>query len=198
MFFVLRIAICVVVVIISALIYRFFSKTFNKRFLLILLVISLTLFSLCGILPIENAFMTFDSPEEICTYRYGVPPICSVEGENSALFFYSQKQSFYHSGVIKENGGWKMIMGRSVNQKNQIVCGDIYLSVYQIKGADDVYIMVRKPVDNISFDLSDNRGTVFAHFFPYKNREAWCAYLENPDATYYVTINGENVYPFSN
>ena len=196
MFIVIRLIIVFIGLIIPVLVYRFSTKIRNKRVLIFFMALALTVSSLCGAIPFENAFVTFDTPESVCVYQFNEHPLYCAEGENSALFFYSQNQSLYYSGTIKKNGGWKMIMGGNVNSQYQRIDNSVSIYIYQIGNIDDMYIKIQNWGDKSILDLADSRGTTFTRVSLLKNEEVFCAYIGKTDPLYCVTVNGNTIYPF--
>ncbi len=134
-------------------------------------IIVFVLYTLSWFVPVENALITFSSPEATFNYTNSDNVILVVEGEESALVIGDDV-----SDIIPKSGtGWKQSLAWDVKiVVNKRSSNGIVFWVYQYKDTRDYYVAASDPKGG-SIDVTDNRDSVFYH-------------EEEPNNTFDVTI----------
>lgn len=203
MFIIARVAVgCIVFVVLNVFIAK--NSTKRKRaWRLVSVIVSVLLISALYFLPLENLFMTFDSPQEV--YRYvnvGKENIeLMVEGESSTLIVGCQNDTYRHSIIPKTTKGWKL--GTSVQTKKifQKVSDEILIEVYQYKDTSDYYIAVLSFTGG-ALEIIDSDNSVFYSLekendFQENTFVSYYAYTSRFDSQYCLTVDGIK-YSFAN
>lgn len=173
------------------------------------LIIWLLCTFLSVLVPIENLFITFDSPQAVLNYTGGVRELFfTVEGEESMLLVYMSKENAQSSEVIKKtNDGWQInpFTSRHSNviskEEATYIC-----SMYQYRNTDDYYVTVHiqgKLSNNMAkeaIEISDNKNTVFKYYEEGESNSdfdildiTYYAYIKGFDENYVLTVNGNTV-----
>ena len=181
-------------------------NTRAKRMVTSLLVCAITVLSFA--IPIENAFYTFPSAEAVYKYQ-------STKPQSIFLVLDGKESSFVASGQIhkktcriipKEADGWKIDAGlsqlRGVKRYDSVT-ENVILETIQYRDTEDYYFgIIIKNFDGEDFEVTDNRNTEFTYltmefkrFSKTGNYEYYAACIPAMDASYCITINGEEFYP---
>lgn len=103
--------------------------------------------SLSSLIPVENLFITFSTPQDVFNYSVIGDINTVVEGEKSALILYTNEGAISRSIIPKSKTGWKIKI-YSTNEekfsKTWLDSGEkIYrMSVYWCKHTNDYYIII--------------------------------------------------------
>ena len=176
-------------------------KTKNKRKL------KLFTFILCGIfvtvlslVPFENLFITFDSPEKSYNYVYSEEIKLVVPGNESDLVVGEKDDGTLVSLIVpKTNKGWKI--GRGFDTKiivpYKLLDAKNSISVLRYKNTDDYFLSIYSYEDSL-LEIEDSinseflilRRTVYE-----KTITVYYVYVYNMNAEYVITINGNSITP---
>lgn len=160
------------------------SITVKKLVLFIVAFVLVTTVS--NLIPVENAFITFSSPEEAYNYFDSADVEIVVEGEKSALIIADGN---IHKIVPKSAGGWKIGMGLDSKKEKEKIYNGYWIFVFNYKKTDEKYIMVSSS-DKKIIDITDSVGSVF--YNSDDSRYSY-AYIKDYDNTYTVNVNGEGI-----
>lgn len=197
LFDVIRIIIFLIVFVISFLIIKK-SKIYKKRLATIIsMVLCFAVMSFASIFPVENLFITFDSPTSVFNYiEYGnIYEI--LHGENSSMIIYSDHVGTYSNYIVpKTEKGYKIPTYFDRKKVSHKFDKDGAFDVYNVRGTQDYYVFCmihsRDKVPEIHiFDGED------------KEQESNIVRIENSDFIYftlhdftneyYVTVSGEKI-----
>ncbi len=158
-------------------------------------IISLTLV----IMPFENLFIKFDSPQDAFRYAAKGTIIRTVEHENTALVIYGDKSAIKTTLIVRDGEKWKnpfmpvrqkLLRAEECMPKLYEVATPVMIT-YEQK-SNNIYILVSPPYDA---EISDNMKSVFEEFSVSDMSTHFVAYVENFDELYYnLNINGTD-YP---
>lgn len=146
-------------------------------------------------LPVENAFVTFDSPESAAQY-VGIDHVSFImDGADTGLLISGETGEYQERIFPKAQDGWKL-SGESATHIRGFYSGtDAAIQLLQYKDTAEYYLLViymgTPPV------LSDSNGSAFQLLQAgdgYTTDSIFAAYVPQYGANYAVTINGETVY----
>ena len=155
------------------------------------------------LLPIENLFLSFDSPEAAYSYTYSIPTLVTVDGEESTLVVGINGQTETSLIVPKKSDTvWKI--GRGIDTKithygikNRMSANHVSATIYRYKNTKDYYIklFLLMPGDAV---VSDSRNTEFLKTERFieaigESYFTYYAYVKNLSAPYSVQVNGEDI-----
>lgn len=177
--------------IILIMMYIFRKNTSKLRILKTIpaVIVALTLF----IMPFENLFIKFDSPQDAFRYTVNGTIIRTVEHENTALIIYGNESAMKTALIVRDGVKWKNPF-MPVRQKllyAEECMPNLYevvtpvLITYEPK-SNNAYILVSPPYDS---EISDNMKSVFEKFSVSDIRTHFVAYVENFDENYILNIN---------
>ncbi len=162
--------------------------------------------SLAGLAPIENLFITFDSPQAALNYvgSGNREVLCTVEGEDSTAVIYYPKQNEYAYLFLKKTKeGWKINPFVKSYNKTSLEESIYYdANIYRLRNSDDCYIIVfmlgmsHSDITKEDVIITDNRGTSFQDYEMESDdgllEVFYYAYVKGLDKEGYVlTINGQ-------
>ena len=184
-----------------AVAFIFIRKSGIKRKRAVTLVLACTAVitvSLSMLVPFENAFVTFQTPESAFQYINMKTKVkLTVDGKNSSLVVGEKGNVNQYLIIPKAADGWKLGRGADTKIIKSERIGSVSVCVYQHQKTEDCYITVfdteGKPVD-----LHDNYKSVFTCLpketvFPDKEYGTYYAYIPYADGEYQLTVNGNNV-----
>lgn len=174
------------------------SRTLHKRrWLITAFVAAIILTTISALIPIENAFVIFSSPESAYHYNNSGDVKLVVNGEESDFIVGSNGDTEVYTIVPKSNDGWKLGMGLDTKRVVQITSDGISVCVYRYKNSDDYYITVFDTTGG-PFDITDNRSTKFqcldeSNSALNKTFYTYYAYINDYDNQYVLTVNGKTI-----
>ena len=160
------------------------SKTIRKRILYFTFIgLSVILVVTLAFLPIENFFITFDSPEAAYAYSHlGNSDIeLILEGDNCDLIVDCKDDTDTYWMVPKTEDGWKVGIGTDMRTIVQKLSDGISLDVYQYKNTNDYFITILN-TDGVESTILDVYNTQFYSLESYND------YLKKTFVTYYAHI----------
>lgn len=173
-----------------------FRKKLRRKMLYIVAAALLILsdIALCE-LPVENAFVTFDSPESAAQY-VGIDHVSYIiDGADTGLLISGETGEYQERIFPKAQDGWKL-SGESATHIRGFYSGTgAAIQMLQYKDTAEHYLVViymgTPPA------LSDLNGSAFQLLQAgdgYTTDSIFAAYVPQYGANYAVTINGETVY----
>lgn len=176
--------------------FLLFRKKLRRKMLYIVAAALLILsdIALCE-LPVENAFVTFDSPESAAQY-VGIDHVSYIiDGADTGLLISGETGEYQERIFPKAQDGWKL-SGESATHIRGFYSGTgAAIQMLQYKDTAEHYLVViymgTPPA------LSDSNESVFQLLQAgdgYTTDSIFAAYVPQYGANYAVTINGETVY----
>lgn len=176
--------------------FLLFRKKLRRKTLYIIAAALIVLadIALCEI-PVENAFVTFASPESAAQY-VGIDHVSFIiDGADTGLLISGETGEYQERIFPKAQDGWKL-SGESATHIRGFYSGtDAAIQLLQYKDTTEYYLLViymgTPPV------LSDSNGSAFQLLQAgdgYTTDSIFAAYVPQYGANYAVTINGETVY----
>ena len=171
------------------------KKKKAKKYQLILFVTCiLVLWSVSGLLPVENIFITFSSPEKAYEYVNSEKIQLVVGGDHTTFVVGKESPRKYVYLIIpKSDSGWKIGRGLDTKLIKQKVVDEIVVRVYQYRNTDDYYVTVSDVRGNV-VDINDNNDSIFHVLEEIKGGYyTYYAYVNKITDQYSITVNGEEV-----
>lgn len=116
--------------------------------------------TILALLPVENAFLTFSSPQSAYQYNHTGDVKLVVSGEITDFVVGVQGDVDEYAILPKSDDGWKLGMGFDTKRIHQTVSDGIVVYVYQYKNTDDYYITILDTSGG-PLELTDNRNSNF-------------------------------------
>ena len=151
-------------------------------------------------LPIENLFITFDSPQAVYQYMKNekLENEIVIEGEHCDLIV-NRKSNNYHEifAVPKTSDGWKINAGIGFSMPGSYVHDTVCIDLYQYKKTNDYFISV-VDLEGGEIEISDKYNTKFYAIAEYNNSlkanyYSYYANISQLDSEYYIVINGKEI-----
>lgn len=194
-FVIIRLAFWGVALIISFLLIARRQIRYKRRWAIAAFMIIVLLTVIFSLIPIENAFMTFSSPESAYNYNHSGNVRLIVTGEKNDFIVGDNGDVYAYAIVPKSNGHWKIGMGFDTKRVFQATSDGIVIYVYQYKNSSDYFVTVLDTkggkldiTDSHSSDfkcLEDSNSTLGKEFYTYY------AYVGGLDDDYCITIDGQ-------
>jgi len=145
------------------------------------------------IMPFENLFLKFDSPEQAFKYTVGSNNntiIKTIENENTSLIIYNESGDIKATIINNCNEKWKAPFLPNKQELFTLKDNSIVLITRERK-SNNFYIMILVKSD-IEI-VSDNKNSVFETFSDSDKWKNFVTYVENCDDNYIIIID-ENEY----
>lgn len=140
------------------------------------------------IMPFENLFLKFDTPEQ--AFNYGGNNwtiIDTIENEKSALIIYDENGSTFSTLVRKSGDKWKAaFLPEDQDLFSLGMEGTVLIT--RERNSNNFYIMIA--VDPDIKSVTDNQNSNFELFSKTSMRNNYVAYVENCTDNYIIDIDG--------
>ncbi len=185
----------------AGIIFIIKSKIRRKRLGVALLsVLLVTGYILSLVVPLEEAVLTFPSPEEAFHYKSDEEIGAFAEGNESTMVI-TQEPGINENTVSileKTENRWKApinLLNTKIVEVKLINAATFIL--YRYQATNDFYLIVMEPADQ-TVELSDNRGSQFhclKRAVPEHNVSTYTyyAFLDGVDKDYVLTVDGTEV-----
>lgn len=176
-----------------------------KNFLMVAYAtIILGSYTLFYMFPVENLFITFDTPEAVYKYMEGNGEVIHiVNGELSVnVIAKNSDYSLSFKPIPKSEGGYKIpnIFTNSLNARGFLEDSSGGILVFKVNDTEDYYIDGIISTKDDEFVLTDNHGNKFYTYFydadmeDSDNNYSCDGYIKSfSKDDYYLIINGKEV-----
>lgn len=171
----------------------------KRRYYIISAMITVVLVSVSAFVPLENAFLTFDSPESAYSYyNFGNTEVkLVVSGQDSDLVIGDKNNSDVYLIVPKTTDGWKVGIGIDTKRVSQKTVNGVVVYVYQYQDTNDYFVTVLDANGEI-LTITDSRKSSFLSLVHEndtlgKNFASFYANVPDLDRAYWLDINGKTV-----
>lgn len=167
----------------------------KKRNRLIVVVIITLLWTGSMLVPIENLFVSFSTPEKAYSYVNREKVKLVVYGQESALVVGGEDAEYVYLVIPKGEKEWKV--GRGMDLKfisNQFRDG-IVVSIYQYKNTNEFYVEITE-IDGKECEVSDNQNSYFEILETSVNSEKtyrYYTYVHDLNENYVLQVNNEEI-----
>jgi len=194
----IRVAFFVIIFIVTVILIRKYKKN-NKKLIILSFMFCTILGSFSHLIPFENCFIKFNSPEEVFDYIGSGEIIDIIYGKDSCMIVYSKGENTFSHTIILKPEKYKIASYFSIKRESVYLekYGDI--KIYNVSGCSDVYLVgyiimkdneepTIEDINNIEFNVIktnefNNTITIMVY-----------SYVENISDDYYILINGEKFY----
>lgn len=183
------------VVLVLLLLIKKFSFA-RKKAIVVTLIVAFVLGVGCDVLPVENAFVSFSSSQQLERYRntFQPAPTAIIEGENSVWILRLDGPTLSDSYQKRVDGRYKIANPLRLPKRCSIYEKDFTVEVKNYEG--DHYVSIRS--DTVAeMVVSDNRGTIFQRVTSTYERQKeqrmavlYVAFVPDLDENYRITVNG--------
>lgn len=176
------------------------QQVYRRNYYVFATLAVVALVTLSNLVPIENALLTFESPEAAYQY-YNIGPQkikLVVSGNQSDLVVAEKSNSDTHLIVPKTAEGWKLGIGIETTQVFEKVIDGAGIYLYHHKKTGDYYLVI-VDTKGKELEITDSSNSEFLEL----NREnrvlgkefwSYYAYVPNFNNKYWLRINGEIVW----
>lgn len=185
LYVVIRILIAVLLIAVILLINK--KRPFIKKHstLAIIIIACFSLSAVLHLIPFENAFVSFETPEEAANYYSNSDIENIIYGDSSCLILYKSETNARQI-LTKEENGWKIHTGFENKQSHMTLIDRTTVYVINLKNSTDQYIVIRDLSKN-ELNISDNIESVF-----YRTEDGtYFAYLSSLSNDYFLIIDGK-------
>lgn len=169
----------------------------KRRWSIVTFVVAVILTIISSLIPMENAFVTFSSPQSAYNYNHSGNVKLIVHGNNTDFVVGANGDADVYTIVPKSDGGWKIGMGLDTKRIVHTISDGISIYVYQYKSSDDYYITVLDTNGGPS-EVADNHNSIFqcldkSNSTMNKSFYTYFTYINGYDNQYALTINGKTI-----
>lgn len=137
----IRLALFLAIFVISCLLILKTKWIRKKLALIISGVLCLLLCTISNLIPVENLFIDFNTPEDVFYYTNKGSIVDILHGDDSCLVYYSKgHNTFSHCFVKKDGDNYKILPRTNKKKVNRISNTNVTLDVYTILNTQDYYV----------------------------------------------------------
>lgn len=169
----------------------------NRKRMIINFIAAVLIAEALSLIPIENSFITFSSPEAAYNYNNRGEIKLIVNGGETDFIVGKEGDTYNYAIVPRANGGWKLGMGTDINKVCNTISDNVSISVYRYKNADNNYVEV-SDINGSKLDITDDRGSEFLSLESYvgaldEDYYIYYAYINQFDSGYSLTVDGKAI-----
>lgn len=196
-FLIIRLAFWSIAFIISFLLIKKSQVRHKRRWSIVAFIVAVIMTTIFALMPIENAFITFSTPELAYNYNHSGNVKLIVDGEKTDFVVGAKGDAYIYAIVPKSNNRWKIGMGLDTKRIIQIISDGITIYVYQYKNTNDYFITVLD-TEGGSLDIADNHNSDFKYLEKSnstldKTFYTYYAYINDFDDQYTLTVNDKSI-----
>lgn len=163
-----------------------------KKHILCVIALSIVLCSVAQLIPIENCWMQFETPEQAFQYICTNQIIDVTHAAQSCMISYSTGRNTYsHIFLRSEDGQYKITNMYAARRVSESLTSDGYFEILHVQGTDDYYLLGTVNTSLGSIELFDKQGN-HIDFFP--NQIAETAFIHSSLSKFengcYLIIDG--------
>lgn len=197
LFGLIRFSLWLAVILICFILFKKSNIRNKRRVFCFSLVAVIVLGTISYVVPVENALITFQSPESAFHYTNSGDIELVLEGQNTDMVVSSKNEIYTYTLLPKNNHGWKIGLGADIKTIVQKISEDVIVEVYQYKNSNDYFITVFV-TDGGAADVSDNQGSTFYSLSQYNDvldsyYDTYYAHIQNWNDQYILTVNGKTL-----
>lgn len=170
----------------------------KKGFTISFFILSIIIIFISGLFPIENTFITFDSPKEVFYYTQIGEIKDTIYGNNSCMIVYlSQNGSYSYVIIPKIEEGYKI--GSSFS--NVAICKTLAqgnsAQILNLKGTTDYYLWATFISENPDITISDSNHSSFKHILNRgENINTFISYgfIDTLNNNYCLTLDNNEIF----
>lgn len=172
---------------------------FNKKLYILVFVLFAAFYGILLSIPLENAFITFDSPKAAVAYynpkNTNIELIVNGDGCDFVVVKGKNNEKIY-SIIPKTSDGWKIGTGKDVEMISHGVVDGFFYSVYQYKKTNNYFVRISN-YDGDEITFSDTFKSDFQTIEQYnkqleKSIFTYYTHVTDFDQGYYIEIESED------
>ncbi len=196
----IRIIICAIIyIIINTAITKSKKIEGKKTWNIIALAICAVFAAVTCLIPIENAFVTFSSPQKAYEYWNGSKNVILVMDGVDSSRVVEKKGGYTFGGAVlpKAEDGWKISAPLDKVKTDTRIYNDIIIRITHREGSEDYYLHLFESKDQRELQITDSLGCEIYDYKEYDSRlknptmHYYFIYVRNLDGDYELTIDGE-------
>lgn len=193
MFLLFRFLFGVLVFIACLLFIQKTHKIHKRRWFAVAFVAAAMGTTILALLPVENVFLTFSSPQSAYQYNHTGDVKLVVSGEITDFVIGVKGDVDEYTILPKSDDGWKLGMGFDTKRIHQTISDGVVIYVYQYKNTDDYYITILDTGGG-PLELTDNRNSNFqclehTNEVLHTTFYTYYGYIHDYDDSYTLTVN---------
>lgn len=154
MFTIIRIILLVIVSVCSVWIIKKSKCKFKKVFSTLTVVFCIILVSISSMFPVENLFLSYQSPEKVFNYVKSGQIYKIIDGRESSLVIYYTGNSTYGFYIIpKTSDGYKIPNYFTQKKVSHKFDEQGAFDVYNVQGTQDYYVSCAVNLSDISEEI---------------------------------------------
>lgn len=154
MFTIIRIILLVIVSVCAVWIIKKSKCKFKKVFSTLTVVFCIILVSISSMFPVENLFLSYQSPEKVFNYVKSGQIYKIIDGRESSLVIYYTGNSTYDFYIIpKTSDGYKIPNYFTQKKVSHKFDEQGAFDVYNVQGTQDYYVTCAVNLTDISEDI---------------------------------------------
>jgi len=166
----------------------------TKKNMVIIIVIICILWTGSMMIPIENCFVTFESPERSFNYINSESVKEIISGDTTDLVI-GEGNDYVYLIIPKNEKGWKLGRGIDFKTVAEFFDDGIIVQVYRFKESEEYYVEVEEIKGN-TCEIKDNEDSCFQeskYTVVNETRYRYYAYVPGIDDNYTLTVNGKDI-----
>lgn len=171
------------------------NKSKTKK--IVIIAVSVALFVVSALIPFENVFITFSTPEASYKYHNQGTPIICVEGQDTDLIVGQKGDSYIYNIAPKTASGWKLGMGYELKNIYQSIdsANKNLINVFRYKNTNEFYLVVTN-IEGESLSVHDNLNSAFvlSEKTGSANDYVYYTYINALDNNYVLSLNDIDIY----
>ncbi len=182
LFNIVRFSFCGIAFLFAVILIRKSHMRRKRTWTIIAFIAAVVVLTASALIPVENAFLSFASPEAAYRYNHSGAVMLEINGEKTTFLVGEKGDTYEYAIIPKAKDGWKLGVGSDVDRVVQTVSNGITVQVYQYKKTGEHYIVVQDTNGGAS-SISDTQNSEFLHL------EKTNSVLNKVFFTYYAFIN---------
>lgn len=182
------------------ILFLFFIKKIkitNKKALIIFsLVICIVLCTISFLLPFENRFIKFKSPQDVFYYTSCGEILDTVYGDNSCMIYYSKgKNTYSYQFIEKTKNSYNILSHSQIKRVSKKLDSNTTFEIYNIKGTSDYYFLgIVDPKEQNIGVFDENNIRINTDVKRVENSSFIYFFLNGYAEDYYLLVKGNKIY----
>ena len=176
------------------------KRSFPNVYYWVITMLILVFIIVSVFVPVENFFITFNSPEAVLGYyntwdNKNIELV--VEGKTCDFVVASKNNSNTYLILPKTADGWKIGIGSNTRKIQQLICDGYIIYVYQYKDIQEYFLAITC-TNGETLEITDSTSSTFAILTTQNNTlnipvTSYFTSISNYNQDYTLTINNEPI-----
>lgn len=133
LFNIVRFSFCGIAFLFAVILIRKSHMRRKRTWTIIAFIAAVMVLTASALIPVENAFLSFASPEAAYRYNHSGAVMLEINGEKTTFLVGKKGDTYEYAIIPKAKDGWKLGVGSDVDRVVQTVSNGITVQVYQYK-----------------------------------------------------------------